>query len=110
MSVIEQHSIDYIPLAERHGKVWHLWPVWFTGSAHLVTLATGVIGVTLGMNLLWSAIAIVSGCTLGTCFMPIHAAQGPQLDQAQLIQSRPQFGYLGAVFGTRPVIRVLPDA
>ena len=27
--LIEKRSIDYIPIAERHGKVWHLWPVWF---------------------------------------------------------------------------------
>ena len=26
---IESRSIDYVPQAERHGKVWHLWPVWF---------------------------------------------------------------------------------
>jgi hypothetical protein len=27
-TLIETRSIDYVPLAERHGKVWHLWPVW----------------------------------------------------------------------------------
>ena len=36
---IEKRSIDYVPLAERHGKVWHLWPVWFSGDAHLATVA-----------------------------------------------------------------------
>src|SRR6202044_1245439 len=66
---IETRSIEYVPLAERHGKVWHLWPVWFAGDAHLSTLATGVIGVTLGLNLLWSAVAIVAGCIFGTFFM-----------------------------------------
>ncbi|MBV8404777.1 MAG: hypothetical protein JO203_11340, partial [Gammaproteobacteria bacterium] len=49
---IETRSIDYVPLAERHGKVWHLWPVWFSGDAHLATLAVGVLGITLGGNLL----------------------------------------------------------
>jgi purine-cytosine permease-like protein len=39
---IERRSIDYVPIAERHGKVWHLWPVWFSGDAHLATVATGV--------------------------------------------------------------------
>ena len=53
---IESHSIDYVPLAERHGKVWHLWPVWFTGDAHLATLAVGVLGITLGTNLFWTAV------------------------------------------------------
>jgi len=95
--MIESRSIDYVPLAERHGKAWHLWPVWFTSGTQLATVATGVIGVTLGMNLLWSAVAIVTGCILGTFFMAFHAAQGPQLGLPQMIQSRPQFGYMGAL-------------
>ena len=49
--LIETRSIDYVPLAERHGKVWHLWPVWFSGDAHLATVATGVVGIALGGNL-----------------------------------------------------------
>jgi purine-cytosine permease-like protein len=95
--MIETRSIEYIPLAERHGKVWHLWPVWFSGDAHLATLASGIIGVTLGLNLLWSAIAIIAGCVFGTFFMAFHATQGPQLGLPQMIQSRPQFGYMGAL-------------
>jgi NCS1 nucleoside transporter family len=95
---IESHSIDYVPLAERHGKVWHLWPVWFTGDAHLATLAVGVLGITLGTNLFWTAVAIVLGCAFGTFFMAFHSTQGPQLGLPQMIQSRPQFGYLGALF------------
>jgi NCS1 family nucleobase:cation symporter-1 len=95
--LIEKRSIDYIPIAERHGKVWHLWPVWFSGSAHLATVATGVVGVALGGNLVWMAIAVVLGCALGTFFMAFHSTQGPQLGLPQMIQSRPQFGYVGAL-------------
>jgi nucleobase:cation symporter-1, NCS1 family len=94
---IEQHSIDYVPLAERHGKVWHLWPVWFSGDAHLATVATGVVGIGLGGNFAWMAIAVVLGSALGTFFMAFHSTQGPQLGLPQMIQSRPQFGYLGAL-------------
>ena len=94
---IETRSIDYVPLAERHGKVWHLWPVWFSGDAHLATLAVGVLGITLGGNLLWTAIAVILGCLLGTFFMAFHSTQGPQLGLPQMIQSRPQFGYTGAL-------------
>ncbi|HYL03428.1 MAG TPA: cytosine permease [Steroidobacteraceae bacterium] len=95
--LIEAHSIDYVPLAERHGRVWHLWPVWFSGDAQLATLAVGVLGITLGGNLLWSAVAVIAGCLLGTFFMAFHATQGPQLGLPQMIQSRPQFGYAGAL-------------
>lgn len=96
-SLIETRSIDYVPLAERHGKVWHLWPIWFSGDAHLATLAVGVLGITLGGNLLWTAIAVILGCLLGTFFMAFHSTQGPQLGLPQMIQSRPQFGYSGAL-------------
>jgi nucleobase:cation symporter-1, NCS1 family len=94
---IEKRSIDYVPLAERHGKVWHLWPVWFAGDANLATLAVGVLGITLGGNLLCTALAVVLGCAVGTFFMAFHSTQGPQLGLPQMIQSRPQFGYRGAL-------------
>jgi NCS1 nucleoside transporter family len=94
---IEKRSIDYVPQAERRGKVWHLWPVWFAGDAHLATIATGVVGIALGGNLIWSAIAVLLGCALGTFFMAFHSTQGPQLGLPQMIQSRPQFGYVGAL-------------
>jgi nucleobase:cation symporter-1, NCS1 family len=95
--LIEKRSIDYVPCAERHGKVWHLWPVWFSGDANLATLAVGVVGVTLGGNLLWTSIAVLLGCALGTFFMAFHSTQGPRLGLPQMIQSRPQFGYVGAL-------------
>jgi len=97
MSLIEHRSIDYIPLSERHGKVWHLWPVWFSGDAHLATIATGFVGPALGGNLIWMTIAVICGCLLGTFFMAFHSTQGPQLGLPQMIQSRPQFGYMGAL-------------
>jgi purine-cytosine permease-like protein len=95
--LIERHSIDYVPLAERHGKVWHLWPVWFSGDAHLATIAVGFVGIALGGNLVWMTIAVLVGCAFGTFFMAFHSTQGPQLGLPQMIQSRPQFGYLGAL-------------
>lgn len=95
--VVERRSIDYIPQSERHGKSWHLWSVWFCGEAHLTTLAVGVIGISMGTNLLWTSLAIILGCAFGTLFMAGHSAQGPHMGLPQLIQSRPQFGYLGAL-------------
>src|ERR1700684_1010572 len=95
--LIEKRSIDYIPIAERHGKVWHLWPVWFSGDAHLATVATGAVGLLLGGNFLWMSVAVVLGSAFGTFFMAFHSTQGPQLGLPQMIQSRPQFGYIGAL-------------
>src|SRR6202162_5556529 len=95
--LLEKRSIDYVPIAERHGKVWHLWPVWFSGDAHLATVATGVVGVALGGNLVWMAIAVMLGSAFGTFLRACHSTKGPQLGLPQMIQSRPQFGYVGAL-------------
>src|SRR5450759_1246487 len=73
--MIEKRSIDYVPIAERHGKVWHLWPVWFSGDAHLATVATGVVGIALGGILVWMAVAVILGSALGTFFMAFHSTQ-----------------------------------
>jgi NCS1 family nucleobase:cation symporter-1 len=97
ISGLEVRSIDYVPLDERHGKLWHLGPLWFMSNAQIATLAVGLISITEGGSLMWSIIAIAAGVLLGTLFMAFHSAQGPQLGLPQMIQSRPQFGYLGAL-------------
>src|SRR3954467_4056578 len=94
---LEVRSIDYVPLSERHGKLWHLGPLWFMSNAQIATLAVGVLGVTTGGNLIWSLIALLLGPSVGPFFMAAHSAQGPQLGLPQMIQSRPQFGYVGAI-------------
>src|SRR5690349_4523680 len=94
---LEVRSIDYVPLNERHGKIWHLGPLWFMSNAQIATLAVGLIGISEGGSLFWSVLAIVAGVLVGTLFMAFHSAQGPQLGLPQMIQSRPQFGYVGAL-------------
>src|SRR5205823_12510375 len=94
---LEVRSIDYVPLNERHGKIWHLGPLWFMSNAQIATLAVGLIGVSEGLSLFWSVLAIAAGVLFGTFFMAFHSAQGPQLGLPQMIQSRPQFGYVGAL-------------
>ncbi len=94
---IEVRSIDYVPLGERHGKVSRIGPLWFMSNAQIATLATGLISITSGGNLIWSFIAIAVGILIGTIFMAAHSSQGPQLGLPQMIQSRPQFGYVGAL-------------
>src|SRR6195952_4053137 len=94
---VEVRSIDYVPLRERHGAVWSQGPLWFMSNAQIATLAVGTFSAVGGGNLFWSLIAIIAGALVGTFFMAFHAAQGPQLGLPQMIQSRPQFGYVGAL-------------
>ena len=93
---IEQRSIDWVPNEERRGKVSHLGAVWFVNNINLTAMATGVTALSFGGTLFWTIVATVLGALFGTFFMAFHSAQGPQLGLAQLVQSRAQFGYLGA--------------
>ncbi len=90
---IESRSIDWVPLSERTGKPWSLFPLWFMSNANITTLATGMVGASLGASFVTSLLAIVLGVAVGTIFTAFHSAQGPQLGLPQMIQSRAQFGY-----------------
>lgn len=103
---IEVRSIDYIPQTERHGKVCHQGPFWFTGNFVLTTMITGFTGSTLGLSALYSILAIVLGAGLGTFFMVLHANQGPRMGLPQMIQSRAQFGLRGAIVPFMAVVFV----
>jgi NCS1 nucleoside transporter family len=96
-SVVEVHSIDYIPQSERHGKVTDQFTLWFLGNANMATLAVGLIAMGLGLPLVWVLVAIILGEIFGTFFMAFHSVQGPRMGIPQLLQSRPQFGYFGAL-------------
>jgi NCS1 family nucleobase:cation symporter-1 len=101
---IEIRSIDWIPKQERHGKASDLFFIWFGGNMHITTLVTGGLCVVLGLNILWSIIAILIGNLVGAVFMALHSAQGPVLGIPQMIQSRAQFGIIGAII---PLIIVI---
>lgn len=77
--VIETRSIDVVPLEERHGKVWHQGPFWFTGNFVLTTMVVGFTGPSLGLSVWWTVLAVVLGAGFGTFFMAFHANQGPTM-------------------------------
>lgn len=95
-SDVETRSVDWVPHSERFGKSRDLGNIWFVGNVNLTAMATGVVAMSLGSNLIWTVIAVVLGSLFGTFFMAFHSAQGPQLGIPQLVQSRAQFGYIGA--------------
>ncbi|TCP20768.1 NCS1 family nucleobase:cation symporter-1 [Scopulibacillus darangshiensis] len=101
---IEKYSIDHIPKNERHGSPKSLFTIWFGINMQIVAIVMGALAVVLGLNLFWSIIAIVIGNLVGAIFMAYHSAQGPKLGIPQMIQSRAQFGVIGAIL---PLILVL---
>lgn len=94
---IETRSIEWVPREERHGKAFDLFTNWFACEMHITTLVTGALCVVFGLNLFWSFIAIILGTMIGALFMASHSAQGPKLGIPQMIQSRAQFGVIGAI-------------
>lgn len=94
---IEVRSFDYVPLEERHGHVRQLFFLWFGENAQIFAVVTGALGITMGLNVWWTLLAILIGNLLGALFMAFHSAQGPLLGLPQMIQSRAQFGYYGAI-------------
>jgi NCS1 family nucleobase:cation symporter-1 len=97
LSSIEERSFDHVPEDERHGQPRQVFYMWFGISATIFSLVTGFVGITLGLSFWWTLLSIIIGNVLGALFMAFHAAQGPQLGLPQMIQSRAQFGYYGAI-------------
>ncbi|MGH3671008.1 MAG: purine-cytosine permease family protein [Pseudonocardiaceae bacterium] len=93
----EQRSVEFVPLAERHGRVRNLFTLWFGANMQVTTIVAGAINIAIGLSLPWALISVVIGNLFGAVFMALHSAQGPRLGIPQMIQSRAQFGHLGAV-------------
>lgn len=98
-SKVEQHTIYPIPLTERHGRARDLFTLWFGSNIMMLSIVTGALSTVLfKLDLLSAILAILIGNLVGGIFMALHAAQGPQLGVPQMVQSRGQFGSIGAIF------------
>lgn len=104
VATVERRSIDFVPHEERHGHPASLFTVWFAANTQITTAVTGALGVVLGLSLPWAVVALVVGNVLGGIAMALHSAQGPKLGVPQMIQSRAQFGFFGAVL---PLVLVI---
>jgi nucleobase:cation symporter-1, NCS1 family len=96
-SQVEVRSIDHIPEQERHGRVRDQFTLWFGLNANIFPVVLGGVVVFIGLNFLWACIAIITGVLIGLALVGFHAVQGPNLGVPQMIQSRGQFGFYGAV-------------
>lgn len=94
---IEHRSIDFIPETERYGSARRLFTLWFSNNLTLPSAIVGTLGLVFGLNLFWTCVAIVVGNFIGQLFTSAHSAQGPHLGIPQMIQSRAQFGVIGAM-------------
>jgi nucleobase:cation symporter-1, NCS1 family len=101
---VEHRTIEFIPESERYGSPRSLFFIWFASNMQITTVVTGALGVILGLSLPWALLALLIGNVCGAVFMAGHSAQGPKLGIPQMIQSRAQFGFYGAIL---PLVLVL---
>jgi NCS1 family nucleobase:cation symporter-1 len=104
-AVLEDRTIQPIPITERHGTARDLFTIWFGSNVMLLTVVTGALAVTVfGLPFSGSVIALMVGNLVGAVFMALHAAQGPILGVPQMVQTRGQFGSYGALLVVTLVI------
>lgn len=96
-SRLEVHHIGAVAPSERHGRARDLFPVWFSTNMNVGNAVFGALAVFVGNNLLWAIVAVLAGNVIGAGFMALHSVQGARLGVPQLIQSRAQFGFYGAL-------------
>lgn len=96
--VIEENSIGFVPLDQRHGRPRDLFTLWFTTNIAPLPIVTGAMAIQVfHLPLVWAVSAIVLGNIVGALILAACSAQGPQMGLAQMIQSRGQFGRYGAL-------------
>lgn len=96
--LIENHTVDYVPLAERHGKARDLFTLWFSTNIAPLPIVTGAMVVQVfHLDFLWGLLAIALGHMIGGVVIALASAQGPRMGIPQMVQSRGQFGRYGAL-------------
>ncbi|HLW25780.1 MAG TPA: cytosine permease [Steroidobacteraceae bacterium] len=96
--MFELSTIQPIPHDQRHGTYGDLFTIWFGSNLMLLTIATGGLATTVfGLSFGWAVSGLALGNLVGAIFMALHAAQGPTLGVPQMIQTRGQFGSMGAL-------------
>jgi NCS1 family nucleobase:cation symporter-1 len=105
LGAIEHNTIQPIPPDKRHGTGSYLFTIWFGCNMNILTVVTGALATTLfSLNFIPACFALILGIMLGTIFMALHAAQGPQLGVPQMVQTRGQFGSIGSIVVVAAVI------
>ncbi len=96
---VEPHGIEPVKDAERHGRPFNAFTLWFGANVEFATLTTGALMVTLFGLSFWQGITgVVIGNLLGVIFLGVLSTFGPKMGIPQLIQSRRAFGFFGNFF------------
>ena len=91
---VEEHGIDPIPDAERHGSAKDLFWLWFGSNLTFTYVINGALAVAFGLSFWQATVVVVVG---GLAFFAISAAglSGIRTGTATLVISRAAFGVRG---------------
>lgn len=92
---VEPYTIERIPAAERHGRPFHLFFLWFGANLTIADFALGFLPVSLGVPLSATIVALVLGNVLGGLLLALASAMGPRTGYPQMIAGRWPFGRVG---------------
>ena len=95
---VEPGGVEFIPLAERHGKAHQLLWTWTSPNMEFATIGVGILGpLVFGLGFWQSVLAIVLGTALGSLTHGFLSTWGPGHGLVQMVISRSGFGYLGNI-------------
>jgi nucleobase:cation symporter-1, NCS1 family len=91
---VEQHGIDFIPAAERHGRARELFAVWAMSNVTYLYIVLGGTMILLGLNV-WQAMAVVVAGNLFWALVGLLAVSGPSSGTPSGVVARSMFGVRG---------------
>ena len=95
---VEPGGVEFIPLAERHGRPLNLFWTWVSPNMEFATVAVGILATLYWGLTIWQALwAIVLGSALGATSHAVLSSWGPREGLCQMVLSRVGFGRYGNV-------------
>ena len=94
---IEQHAIEPIPEADRHGTPVELFRFWIGANINYVSVVAGSLIYAQGLSFYQSLTAIFIGNVLGCTVVGLCSIMGPKTGSAGIVTSRSSFGQRGAL-------------
>lgn len=96
VAAVEPGGIEFIPLAERHGRPVQLLWTWASPNLEFATVFVGVIGVLFfGLSFWMAVLAIIIGSAGGAITQGVLSTWGPKQGLPQMVLGRSAFGFIG---------------
>jgi NCS1 nucleoside transporter family len=93
---VEPGGVEFIPLAERHGRPLQLLWTWASPNMEFATVAVGLLGVlAFGLTFWQATVAVIIGTGIGSITQGVLSTWGPRDGLCQMVLSRTGFGFIG---------------